>query len=64
MAGEAYFVGVHCLEEAIRRVAERGDRLLGLMKTHFDVVHKNRLYDLDVIRLPTLPPGVPVSFSN
>jgi len=48
MAGEAYFIGIHCpKDEAIRREIERGDRFPGLVETQFDVVHKHALYDLE-----------------
>ncbi len=49
LAGEAYFIGVHCPKDvAIRRHVERGDRFPGLVETQFDVVHRHGVYDLDV----------------
>ena len=49
LAGEAFFVGVHCpKDEAIRRHVERGDRFPGLVETQFDVVHRHGVYDVTV----------------
>jgi chloramphenicol 3-O phosphotransferase len=48
MAGEAYFIGIHCSkEEALRRETERGDRFPGLVETQFDIVHRHGIYDLE-----------------
>ncbi len=49
LAGEAYFVGVHCPKDvAARRHVERGDRMPGLVETQFDVVHRLGVYDVTV----------------
>ncbi|MDA3832185.1 MAG: AAA family ATPase [Spirochaetales bacterium] len=43
------FVGVHCLLETVEeRERKRGDRRTGLAKAQFEVVHKNKVYDLEV----------------
>jgi chloramphenicol 3-O phosphotransferase len=44
-----YFVGVHCsLEELERREKLRGDREIGLARKQFNLVHKNKVYDIEV----------------
>ncbi len=49
LAGEAYFIGVHCPKDvAVRRHEERGDRFPGLVETQFDVVHRHGVYDVSV----------------
>ena len=56
MAGEAYFIDIHCpKDEAIRRETERGDRFPGLVETQFDVVHRHALYDLECDTLANSP---------
>jgi chloramphenicol 3-O phosphotransferase len=43
------FVGVHCsLPELERRERERGNRVIGLARAQYPVVHANRDYDLTV----------------
>ena len=43
------FVGVRCpLEIAEQRERERGDRMLGLVKSDYDRVHAHGIYDLEV----------------
>jgi chloramphenicol 3-O phosphotransferase len=43
------FVGVKCpLEIAEQREQERGDRTLGLVKAHYDLVHSHGIYDLEI----------------
>jgi len=43
------FVGVRCpLKVAEHREHERGDRFLGLVKAHHELVHAHNLYDLEV----------------
>ena len=43
------FVGVRCsLEVAEQREQLRGDRTLGLVKAHYDLVHSHGTYDLEV----------------
>jgi chloramphenicol 3-O phosphotransferase len=43
------FVGVKCpFEIADQREQERGDRSLGLVKAHYDLVHAHGIYDLEV----------------
>ncbi len=48
-ASRAFFVGIRCpLEIAERREQERGDRNLGLVRAHYDLVHKHGVYDLEI----------------
>jgi len=43
------FVGVKCpFEIAEQREQERGDRTLGLVKAHYDLVHAHGIYDLEI----------------
>lgn len=43
------FVGVKCpFEIAEQREHERGDRWLGLVKAHYDLVHSHGTYDLEI----------------
>ena len=43
------FVGVRCpLEVAKQREQERGDRTLGLVEAHYDIVHSHGIYDLEM----------------
>jgi chloramphenicol 3-O phosphotransferase len=43
------FVGVKCpFEIAEQREQERGDRTLGLVKAHYDLVHSHGIYDLEI----------------
>jgi chloramphenicol 3-O phosphotransferase len=43
------FVGVYCpFEVADQREQARGDRVLGLVKAHYDLVHAHGIYDLEV----------------
>jgi len=43
------FVGVRCpLEVAKKREQERGDRTLGLVEAHYDIVHSHGIYDLEI----------------
>jgi chloramphenicol 3-O phosphotransferase len=43
------FVGVRCpLEVAKQREQERGDRTLGLVEAHYDIVHSHGIYDLEI----------------
>lgn len=45
----AYFIGVRCpLEIVLQRERERGDRRVGLVEEHFEKVHQNAVYDLEV----------------
>ncbi len=45
----AYFVGVRCAREvALERERARGDRAVGLVAAHFDLVHAHGVYDLEV----------------
>ena len=45
----AYFIGVRCQRDvALQREQDRGDRFLGLVDTHFDVVHQHGIYDLEI----------------
>lgn len=45
----AYLIGVHCpLDIAEQRERERGDRSVGLVRGHFDLVHKLGIYDIEV----------------
>jgi len=44
-----FFVGVRCpLEVAEQRERARGDRMLGLVKSDYDLVHAHGIYDLEV----------------
>ena len=43
------FVGVRCpLEVAKKREQDRGDRTLGLVEAHYDIVHSHGIYDLEI----------------
>jgi chloramphenicol 3-O phosphotransferase len=43
------FVGVRCpLEVAEERERERGDRFLGLVRVHYELIHAHNIYDLEV----------------
>jgi chloramphenicol 3-O phosphotransferase len=43
------FIGIRCpLEIAKGREQERGDRTLGLVEAHYDIVHSHGVYDLEV----------------
>jgi chloramphenicol 3-O phosphotransferase len=43
------FIGIRCpLEIAKGREQERGNRTLGLVEAHYDVVHSHGVYDLEV----------------
>ena len=43
------FVGVRCpLEVAKKREQERGDRTLGLVEAHYDIVHSHGMYDMEI----------------
>jgi chloramphenicol 3-O phosphotransferase len=43
------FVGVRCpLKVAKQREQERGDRTLGLVEAHYDIVHSHGIYDLEI----------------
>lgn len=43
------FIGVRCpLEIAKKREKERGDRTLGLVEAHYDIVHSHGVYDLEI----------------
>jgi chloramphenicol 3-O phosphotransferase len=45
----ALLVGLHCsLEETERRERKRGDRVVGLARWQFPLVHDHGLYDLEV----------------
>lgn len=44
-----FFVGVHCSLPVLKeRERQRGNRKIGLAKYQYDVVHKSRVYDLEV----------------
>lgn len=46
---DVLFVGVRCLlEVAEQRERERGDRVQGLVRAHYDLVHAHGTYDLEV----------------
>lgn len=46
---DVFFVGVHCpLPELERRERERGDRMLGEARDHFEIVHTFGPYDYEV----------------
>lgn len=46
---DVLLVGVHCpLEELERRERERGDRLNGLAFRQLEVVHRDKVYDVEV----------------
>lgn len=46
---KVYFIGVHAPLEVIeKREKERGNRLLGHARSHYDTVHKNLMYDLEI----------------
>lgn len=46
---ETLFVGVRCpLELAEERERVRGDRVVGLARTQYDVLHRHGLYDLEL----------------
>jgi chloramphenicol 3-O phosphotransferase len=43
------FVGVRCpFAVAEQREQERGDRFLGLVKAHYDIIHAHGVYDVEV----------------
>lgn len=45
----AFLVGVRCpMDVAERRERERGDRLIGIVREHFDKVHQHGVYDIEV----------------
>ncbi|HEX5322599.1 MAG TPA: zeta toxin family protein [Capsulimonadaceae bacterium] len=45
----SYLIGVRCpFEIAEQRERERGDRTIGLVREHFDLVHNPGIYDLEV----------------
>ena len=44
-----YFIGIRCpLDITERREKDRGDRFPGLARSHFDLVHSHRIYDLEI----------------
>ena len=46
---KVYFIGVHAPLEVIEeREKKRGSRLLGHTRSHYDTVHKNIIYDLEI----------------
>ncbi|MDR3646871.1 MAG: AAA family ATPase [Candidatus Babeliales bacterium] len=46
---KVYFIGVHSPLEIIeQREKERGNRLLGHARSHYNTVHKNLIYDLEL----------------
>lgn len=46
---QTYFIGVRCpFDELERREQIRGDRPIGLAQAQFEIVHKHRIYDLEV----------------
>jgi chloramphenicol 3-O phosphotransferase len=48
-ASNTLFVGVRCpLEVAKKREQERGDRTVGLVEAHYDIVHLHGIYDLEI----------------
>jgi chloramphenicol 3-O phosphotransferase len=45
----AYLVGVRCpFEVAEQRESARGDRTIGLVREHFNLVHQHGIYDIEV----------------
>ncbi len=46
---KVYFIGVHAPLEIIEaREQQRGNRLLGHARSHYDTVHKGLIYDLEI----------------
>ena len=58
---QVLFVGVRCpLEVAEQREQARGDRTLGLVKAHYDLVHSHGTYDLEVDTSVLSPMGAAI----
>jgi chloramphenicol 3-O phosphotransferase len=50
------FVAVRCpMDVVVQRERDRGDRVIGLVRQQFDLVHTDRRYDLDIDTSTTEP---------
>lgn len=59
------FVGVRCpLEVAEQRERERGDRMLGLVKSDYDRVHAHGIYDFEIDTSTLFPTECAIQIKN